>query len=297
MALPDRRRINGPPGATAPPVFFSQRPPPPRLRAPDGLRKIFIKTSLTPPATGSAFFELSAPNTLKLSASVYGPRPLPPSAGFSPHARITAELKFAPFSTEGNRRGYVRDALERDLSAQLQIALASSVKTAAYPKSGIDVFVTVLDCEGSIEEGGEWLGCMQALAGAITCSSTAIADAGIECVDLVSAGIAAAVEKESGIELVMDPSPLDRYDIKAAVLVGYMAGRDELTLMWTKGDLEIVDETGKSGEFENVVDKAVGVATQMRAVLNEAVKERVVIGLEAVEKTAEKRKTVDEMNG
>jgi exosome complex component MTR3 len=234
-----------------------------------------LKTSLTPPATGSAFLELGAPSTLKLTASVYGPRPLPPSAGFSPHARITAEIKFAPFSTAGNRRGYVRDALERDLSTQLQVALARSVKTAAYPKSGIDVFVTVLDCEGSIDEDG--LGCMQALAGAITCSSAAIADAGIECVDLVSAGIAAAVEDGS---IVMDPSPLDGYDVKAAALVGYMAGRDELTLVRTMGELEV-----QGGEFEKVVDKAVDVATQIRTVLNETVKERVLMAATAATTT------------
>lgn len=227
---------------------------------------------------------------------MYGPRPLPPQAGFSPNARITAELKFAPFSTEGSRRGYVRDALERDLSMQLQIALARSVRTAAYPKSGIDVFVTVLDCEGSIDEGGDGLGCIQALAGAITCSSAAIADAGIECVDLVSAGTAAVVvgggggeEQDEaghgssssssataagGVTLVMDPSPLDRHEVKAVALVGYMAGRDELTLVWTKGELEVVG-------FERVVDKAVEVATQVRAVLNEAVRERPVMALEA----------------
>ncbi|KAA8893160.1 3' exoribonuclease family, domain 1-domain-containing protein [Sphaerosporella brunnea] len=269
MAMADRRRINGPTGATVPPVFLEQTLAltAPR-RAPDELRKIFLKTSLTPPATGSAFLELSAPSTLKLTASVYGPRPLPPSAGFSPHARLSAELKFAPFSTAGNRRGYVRDALERDLSTQLQVALARSVKTATYPKSGIDVFVTVLDCEGSIDDYNT-LGIMQALAGAITCASAAIADAGIECVDLVSAGIAAAVGEQGS--LVMDPSPLDGYDVKAAALVGYMAGRDEITLLWTKGELNI-----EGGDFESVVDKAVEVATQIRTVLNEAVKERVL---------------------
>ena len=243
---------------------------------------------------------------------MYGPRPLPPQAGFSPNARITAELKFAPFSTEGSRRGYVRDALERDLSTQLQIALARSIRTAAYPKSGIDVFVTVLDCEGSIDEGGDGLGCMQVLAGAITCSSAAVADAGIECVDLVSAGIAAVVAgggsggsgseqqgqaghgSSSGsggnpaaasaaaaaaaaadVTLVMDPSPLDRYEVKAAALVGYMAGRDELTLVWTKGELEA------GNEFERVVDGAVEAATLVRAVLNEAVRERPAMALEA----------------
>ena len=301
-------------------LYFPSSPASRLLHLPVLTDSKVLKTSLTPSATGSAFLELSAPSTLKISASVYGPRPLPPQAGFSPNARITAELKFAPFSTEGSRRGYVRDALERDLSMQLQIALARSVRTAAYPKSGIDVFVTVLDCEGSIDEGGDGLGCMQTLAGAITCSSAAIADAGIECVDLVSAGIAAVVaggggdgggdgdggggsggsggEQQGeaghgssssgsganaaaaagGVALVMDPSPLDRYEVKAAALVGYMAGRDELTLVWTKGELEVA---GAGNEFERVVDKAVEVATQVRAVLNEAVQERPAMALEA----------------
>ena len=265
-------RVSSAPRPDRAPQNLSSPPPHhPRL----ALTPPVLKTSLTPPATGSAFLELSAPSTLKLTASVYGPRPLPPTAVFSPHARIAAELKFAPFSTLGARRGYVRDALERDLSAQLQVALSRAIKTSAYPKSGIDVFVTVLDCEGAIDDDG--LGAMQALAGAITCASAAVADAGIECVDLVSAGIAAVVEDAGGegVITVLDPSPLDGYDIKAAALVAYMAGRDEVSLLWVRGEVE-------GNVFDGVVDSAVQVATGVRAVVNEAVKERVLLAVKAV---------------
>lgn len=164
--------------------------------------------------------------------------------------------------------------LERDLSAQLQIALSRGIKASAYPKSGIDIFVTVLDCEGAIDDDG--LGAMQALAGAITCASAAVADAGIECVDLVSAGIAAVVEDASGdgIMTVLDPSPLDQYNVKTAALVAYMAGRDEVSLMWVRGEAE-------GSVFEGIVDSAVQVATIVRAVVNEAVKERVVLAVKA----------------
>lgn len=184
----------------------------------------------------------------------------------------------------------MRDQLERDLSAQLQTALARSVRTNAYPKSGIDVFVTVLDCEGVIDNrgdedtrglgvgaGDDVLGAMQALAGAITCASAALADASIECVDLVSAGIAAVVGDNR--DIIMDPSPLDTYNLHAAALVAYMAARDELTLVWTKGDLQSSPPTPSSSpspasEFENVIDNAVYVATLVRTVLNESVKEQ-----------------------
>lgn len=248
--------------------------------------RIVLKTSLTPPASGSAFYELTPPSTLKLTTSVYGPRPLPPSAGFSPTARVTAELKFAPFSTRGERRGYVRDGLERELSLQLQIAISGMVRASAYPKSGIDVFVTVLDCEGRIEEmigvdaaEGEGerasLGAMQVLTGAITCASTAIADAGIECVDLVAAGMAALVEAKDGKDMVvMDPSPLDGWQVRAAVLVGYMAARDEITLVWSRGEVGVE-------EFTGVMESAVEVATKVRGVVNDAVRERLVALLKA----------------
>lgn len=180
----------------------------------------------------------------------------------------------------------MRDALERDLSSQLQIAIAGMVRAEQYPKSGIDVFVTVLDCEGRIgemigvdseeEEAGQEgetaaLGAMQVLSGAITCASTAIADAGIECVDLVAAGMAALVEGKKAGEtiMVLDPSPLDAWMVKAAVLVGYMAARDEVTLVWSRGEAGVE-------EFEGVLENAVEVATKVRGVVNDAVRERLV---------------------
>ncbi|RPB12838.1 hypothetical protein P167DRAFT_553388 [Morchella conica CCBAS932] len=295
--MTDRRRINGPSDGTTPIVYAGvpkakQLPP----RAPDALRKIFLKTSLTPPATGSSFLELPSPApagtpTLKLTASVYGPRPLPPSAPFSPHARLTAELKFAPFSTPHKRRGYVRDAVERDLSVQLQNALVKSIKTAAYPKSGIDIFITVLDCEGGLDgddDDGVEVGLMNVLAGAITCASAAVADAGIECVDLVSGGVAALVRRAPAggdamdVDLpapvvVLDPSPADGGQVVSAAVVGYMAGRDEVTLLWTKGAMETADQGGD--ELDLLMDGAITTATAVRLVLNEAVKERLLLGI------------------
>jgi len=273
-----------------------------------------LKTSLTPPATGSAFLELPTPSspsapTLKLTASVYGPRPLPSSTAFSPNARLTAELKFSPFSTPGHRRGYIRDGMERDLSAQLTIALEKSVDVGKYPKSTIDVFVSVLDCEGGIgdvgdrKDGGVEVGLMGVVAGAISCASAAIADAGIECFDLVAGGVAGLIRerggvgheeegmdvgegigdvrhgqrKSRGVALVLDPSPSDGYIILAAAAVGYMAARDELTLVWTKGS--VGGEGDGTDEIERLIDGAITAATGVRLVINEAVKERLLLGL------------------
>ena len=48
---------------------------------------------------------------------------------------------------------------------------------------------------GGKSGGGVEVGLLGVLAGAITCASAAIADAGIECLDLVSGGVAALVRK------------------------------------------------------------------------------------------------------
>lgn len=174
---------------------------------------------------------------------------------------------------------------------QLQNALVKSIKTGAYPKSGIDVFITVLDCEGGLDGDGDEgveVGLMGVLAGAITCASAAIADAGIECVDLVSGGVAALVKlprSSSTMDvdvthapiLVLDPSPADGYQILSAAVVGYMAGRDEITLLWTKGSVSISD--GEEDELDLLMDGAITTATAVRLVLNEAVKERMLLGL------------------
>ncbi|KAF8470195.1 3' exoribonuclease family, domain 1-domain-containing protein [Kalaharituber pfeilii] len=340
--MADRRRVVGPADGTTAPVYTqplstphlpSKRPR--RDRAPDELRTIFLKTSLTPPATGSSFLELPSPppippqstastaittpsSTLKLTCSVYGPRPLPPSAPFSPQARLQCELKFAPFATPHKRRGYVRDSTERDLSVDLTSALQRSILLEKYPKSGIEVFVTVLDCEGDAGSlfnasgyvrrtmgggggGGDQgvdVGLLGVLAGAITCASAAIADAGIECLDLVSGGVSALVRKSSlssstttsnnELVIVQDPSPEEHGpgDIIAACAVGHMAARGELTDLWTRGVCIASigndgEEDGEDDELDKLMKNAIEAATQTRKVLNAAVAERLLFALSA----------------
>jgi exosome complex component MTR3 len=100
------------------------------------------------------------------------------------------------------------------------------------------------------------------LAGAVTAASAALVDAGIDCVDLVSGGVAAVVEGED--EIVIDPTPAEG-EIKAACLVAYLQSRDEITEMWMKGDA--------GGELEALVEQAVKAATLTRSVLVDTVKE------------------------
>lgn len=294
--LADRRRLNAPPGGTAPPVFASipeaKLAKPIRTRKPDEHRKIFLRTGVVPSASGSAYYEIPpqgqdtskqtlvpSSSSLKITCTVHGPRPLPRNAAFSSNLLLTTHTKFAPFATR-QRRGYVRDASERDLGVHLETALRGVIIGDRWPKSGCEVVITVLEGEedgwwGETQEGGKvggW-GMMNVLAGCITVASAAIADAGIDCVDLVSGGVA-ALTKQDDASGVIDPCPSE-HDIKAACVVGYLHSRDEITEMWMKGDA--------GSHPEALIDDAVKAAVLTRSVLAEAVKEatEMKIGKEA----------------
>merc|ERR1711977_376795 len=192
--MTDRRRINGP----SAPIYSkyiqkdaaSQTERPSRIRQPNVLRKMFLKTGVTPSASGSAYLELEAskaPNSrapglaslstsgLKLTCTVHGPRPLPKNAPFSPHIILSTHVKYAPFATR-KRRGYLRDSSERDLGVHLETALRGVIIGDRWPKSGVEVIITILEGEedqwwgddrgGSIT-AGDWgyCGCGYRLCG------------------------------------------------------------------------------------------------------------------------------------
>ena len=184
----------------------------------------------------------------------------------------------------------------------LETALRGVVIGDRWPKSGVDVVVTVLEGEpdgwGPIAlAAGSW-GRMTVLAGCITAASAAMADAGIDCVDLVSGGVAAIVPTAAGkgtgrsvestavdsnqaqeSHIVLDPSPSEHAHMTAACVVAYLATRDELTELWITGDLcnslpdtsLVSDAPGAS--MSSLLDHAVQAATAARSVLVEAVRE------------------------
>ena len=276
--------------------------------------KSVLKTGLTPSASGSAYYELELPPTvntrekslinslsaLKLTCTVHGPRPLPRSTPFTPYILLSTHVKFAAFAAR-QRRGYLRDAGERDLAVHLETALRGVIIGDRWPKSGVEVIVTVLEGEedrwwgdgADLEATGGW-GMMTILSGCITVASAAMVDAGIDCVDLVSGGVAAIVRQSTGtnteqqrrpvsnrktletdLQLVMDPCPSEHRQMIAACVVGYLQSRDEITELWAKGDTRsslnsrLSTQTG----FNDLVERSVEAAVGSRIVLTEAVRE------------------------
>ena len=220
--------------------------------------QLVLQTSIIPSASGSAYLEIPSSSatasstlipptsSLKITASIQGPKPLPRSAPFSPSLLLTTTVKFAPFATR-QRRGYIRDSTERDLGVHLETALRGVIIGERWPKSGVEVVVTILEGDedgwwGDAHAAGSGWGLLNVLAGCITVASAAITDAGIDCVDMVCGGVAAIIRNpdsndEKDLLRILDPCPAEHKQVVAACAVGYLASRDEVTEVWMKGDV------------------------------------------------------------
>ena len=123
------------------------------------------------------------------------------------------------------------------------------------------------------KSGFDGTGVMNVLSGCITVASAALADARIDCLDLLAGGVAAVVpgpdQKQTN---VLDPCPAEHEQLTSICLVGYLPARDEITELWVKGDLPAETEYSGLG-LEGLVDGAITAAKGVQSVLQEAVKE------------------------
>lgn len=243
-----------------------------------------MQTGLVTAASGSAYLELEAPksaksflpttSTIKVSCAVQGPKPLSRNSNFSPNLQLTASIKFAPFATR-QRRGYLRDSVERDLGNHLENALTGVIIPDRWPKSAIDIAVTVLegeeDCLWNEEQGQEkgitGVGLMNVLAASINVAVAALIDANIDCLDLLSSGVAA---RATGADTeLLDPCPSEHEELSSACVVGYLPARDELVEIWSKS----VTGQGSDQASESLIDAAIKAAKGSNKILSEVIKE------------------------
>ena len=125
-------------------------------------------------------------------------------------------------------------------------ALSAAVRLERYPKSLIELHVVVLEDDGGV------------LAAAVSAGSLALADAGIEMVDLV----AAATVRVGGGNVAVDPTRAE--EAGAALLtLAYMPTFDEVCGLLQEGEVP-VDAQGRA------VQQCVERCTQVYAVLEAA---------------------------
>ena len=217
---------------------------------------------------------------------------------------MSTHVKYVPFASQ-YRRGYVRDAGERDLAVHLETALRGIIISKKWPKSGLEVVITVLEDgeesiyginEGTDEHGrSEGWGIMSLLAGCITVASAAIANAGVDCVDLVTGGVAAIVGPsvdiaepkskaatttfEDSTRVVQDICPAEHETVLAVCVVGYLKSRDEITEIWIKGDAASPPRSVSQGQtrLDILIGQAIEAAMAARHVLTEAISESTML--------------------
>jgi len=207
LTLPDGKRCDG--------------------RLSDQIRPIFMKTGIISRAKGSSYIEM---NETKIICAVYGPREVTRREDFSMRGQLNCELKFATFSGI-MRRQHMLDTEEKDLSMVITQALEPTVILEKFPKSRMDIFITVLQ-----DDGG-------ALSGALTCASVALADAGIEMFDLV---VGCNLRCSNDI-MLMDPTKHEEYEPRdskhttnsGSLCVGLMPALHQVTAFTHKGEMTL----------------------------------------------------------
>ncbi|XP_030830541.1 exosome complex component MTR3-like [Strongylocentrotus purpuratus] len=197
-------------------------------RSPLEIRPIFLKAGAVSQAKGSCYMEMK--NT-KVICAVYGPREVPRRDGFVINGQLRCEFKFATFASEV-RHGHLTSHTEKDLALQVQQALEPAVCLHKIPKSQVDIFITVLENDGSV------------LSAAITCASIAVANAGIEMYDLV---IGSSL-RQTGETLLLDPTAFDETaesestdDTQAIVTVGFLPSLKQVSCSVQQGQLQCED--------------------------------------------------------
>jgi exosome complex component RRP41 len=210
------------------------------------LRPVKLEVGVLPNADGSAYIEHGKN---KILAGVYGPKEMHPKHLSKPDRMVLrCRYHMAPFSVQ-ERKSPAPSRREIELSKVIRESLEPAVFVEYYPRSGIDVYIEVLQADGGTR------------CASITAAALAIADAGIPMRDLVVACAAGKVENKVVLDL-MDTE--DKVGV-ADVPVAFMPNLNAVTLLQMDGIL-----TPK--EFENAVNMAIEGCKKIYALQKEALK-------------------------
>lgn len=232
--MSDRRRILGPAGAKVPVLGVSSDPTaaplplPVETRSDGGVRRFFLKAGLTKNANGLAYLEVG---DAIVEVSVFGPRPI--RGLFVDKALFSVECKFLPYISQPQESVYNTPAqnvngrpgltaIEHKVSSFVETAFLPALLLEKYPKSTIDVFITV------IAYNPHTLSLLNLMAWTVNCTSVAMIDAALEMRDVVSAGHVAV----SGDTEEVDSAP----ETGCECVASYMAMQNnELVAFWMEG--------------------------------------------------------------
>jgi exosome complex component RRP41 len=200
-------------------------------RTADELREVKITVGVVKNADGSAFIEFGKN---KIIVAVYGPREVHPKHMALPdRCVLRCRYHMSPFSTD-TRKNRAPSRREVEISKVMREALEPALILEDYPRAAIDVFVEVLQADGGSRCAG------------IAAASIALADAGINMRDIVSACAAGKVDNK----IVLDINDIEDKEGGADMPVAYMPHLEQVTLLQLDGILN-------HEQFNECVDKAI----------------------------------------
>jgi exosome complex component RRP41 len=184
----------------------------------DELRPVKIEVGILRNADGSAYIQFGKN---KIMAAVYGPKEVHPKHSALPDkSLLRCRYHMSPFSTE-ERKNPAPSRREIEISKVIREALEPALMLEDYPRTAIDVFVEVLQSDGGSRCAG------------ISAASVALADAGINMKDLVSA---CAAGKVAG-QIVLDVDDTEDKEGQADLPIALMPMSNQVTLLQLDGQL------------------------------------------------------------
>ena len=178
----------------------------------DELREVKIKVGVVKNADGSALIEFGKN---RIIAAVYGPREVHPKhMALSDRGVVRCRYHMSPFSTD-TRKSPAPSRRETEISKVIREALEPALILEDYPRAAIDIFIEVLQADGG------------------SAASVALADAGINMRDMVSACAAGKVDDK----IVVDINDTEDKEGGADMPVAYMPNLEKITLLQLDGEL------------------------------------------------------------
>lgn len=212
----------------------------------DELRPVKLEVGVLPNADGSAYVEHGKN---KILVGVFGPREMHPKhLSMADRMVIRCRYHMASFSVP-ERKSPAPSRREVELGKVIRESLEPSVFNDLYPRTGVDVFIEVLQADGGTR------------CASITAASLALADAGIPMRDLVVACAAGKVDDQVVLDLMDEEDKLGVADVPVA----YMPSLNAITLLQMDGILS-------PEELEKAVNMAMDGCKKIYAMQKEALK-------------------------
>ncbi|MBS3052655.1 MAG: exosome complex exonuclease Rrp41 [Candidatus Aenigmarchaeota archaeon] len=205
-------------------------------RKPLEIRDTEMKVGVIPNANGSSYVRFG--KTIAIAA-VYGPKLLyPKHLQESDRGIIQCRYNMAPFSVDERvRPGTSRRGTE--ISKVIKLAFEPVLFLENYPKTGIDIYVEIIQADGSTR------------VTSVNAASLALANAGIPMRDLV-VGLSGGKISDT---IILDLDGKEDNNSEADVPVAFMPNKKEITLLQMDGQLtneelkDIIKNVMKNGEI------------------------------------------------